>query len=115
MALRRLGLICALLAVPAGTAGAEIAISGDARMGLAFDSSADPRIALINRIRIRFTAQGVTDGGLVYGIELDADRLGAAQRRGPAGRLSLSAGGHRLSFGAPFGTDAAEVWRHSGQ
>ena len=92
------GIAAALLAAWGGAASADVTISGDARMGIAFDSSADPRFSFANRIRIEFHAGGVTDGGLEYGVNLRLDE-GSAAARGARGSVSISSGGHRLSFG----------------
>lgn len=92
------GIAAAFLAAWGGVAVADVTVSGDARMGIVFDSSADPRFSFAKRIRVQLNARGVTDGGVEYGVNLRLDEAGAAAR-GAGGSVSVSTGGHRLSFG----------------
>ena len=64
------------LAASTGFAAAEVALSGDARMGLILGSDGDARFT--SRARVRFTMSGTTDGGLEFGASFRADQAPAA-------------------------------------
>lgn len=89
--------IIVMLAAPAaaqpglGQGQGGVFISGDARMGVAYDSSAEGGLSFVNRLRIKFHFQGQTDGGLGYGVALgDRDSAGPATARGDSdGALSF--------------------------
>lgn len=87
-------ILCALMVAPAA---AEVRFSGDARMGMLYDSS-DGGLRLVNRLRIGMTLQGTTDGGIDYGFTLQLDEAAQAAR-GTGGTVKVRAGRHSLSFG----------------
>jgi len=64
--MRKLLLISTVLVATAGAATADVAVSGDARMGL---TSADggKEFQFSSRVRIKFTLSGETDSGLKFG------------------------------------------------
>ena len=82
----------------AGAASAEVAVSGDARIGLRYD---DHLICdnctdgyrsgwnTISRARVKFVMTGETDSGLSFGAELRADNAAGANR---GSSKSMSAG-----------------------
>ncbi|AUH65207.1 porin [Paracoccus zhejiangensis] len=86
------------LVMTAGVASAEIALSGDARMGLVYDGN-DAQFA--SRARVRFTATGETDSGLSYGASFRVDHERAAQRAGNGTRGAVYVSGTygKLSMG----------------
>lgn len=66
----------------AGTASADVTVSGDGRMGLLYLDSAyqnaisgdEKSYNFTSRIRIEFTASGETDGGLAFGGSIRVDQ-----------------------------------------
>lgn len=70
------------LALSAGAAVADVAVSGDGRMGIVNTSNAvGADVQFSSRLRITFTASGTTDGGLEFGGSVRADNAGANQTR----------------------------------
>lgn len=91
--MKHLVLATASLAALSGHAHAEIALTGDARMGVVHDGN---DLQFSQRIRLRFTMSGETDDGLEFGATFRAhDAEGAAQ------------GG---AFGASDDDKAGHVW-----
>lgn len=69
------------LVLSAGVAAAEVAVSGDARMGVAsaYDSVTDKtNLNFSSRARVKFTLSGETDGGLGFGASFRADQATAS-------------------------------------
>lgn len=67
----------------AGAAAAEVAVSGDAKLGMRWDSNAvcatcadgeDSAFNVVNRARVKFTMTGQTDSGLEFGATIRADQ-----------------------------------------
>ncbi len=83
--MRRVLIALAALPVLALPAAAEVRFSGDARMGVVYDSDArdgnDSRLRFDSRAELRIELRGQTDGGLRYGIALDLDELPRTRRR----------------------------------
>jgi outer membrane protein OmpU len=71
--MKKVLLATSALAMMAGAASAEIALSGSARMGLVY---LDGDTHFNSRVRIVFTASGETDGGLSFGASMRADQIG---------------------------------------
>ncbi|MBF9056284.1 porin [Rhodobacterales bacterium HKCCA1065] len=87
------------LALSAGAAVADVAVSGDGRMGIVNISNAvGADVQFSSRLRIAFTASGTTDGGLEFGGSVRADNAanGAA---GTAGSVFISGGFGKLTIG----------------
>jgi outer membrane protein OmpU len=61
------------LVLSAGVAAAEVAVSGDARMGVVYDGD---EMNFSSRARVKFTLSGETDGGLGFGASFRADQAG---------------------------------------
>ena len=103
MPLRSALLILPLLALPAVADAPGLSLSGDARMGVVWDSGralgpAETGLRLTSRARLRLQFTGETDGGLRFGADL---RLDEATGRPSGGSVSIgnpSTGG-RLSVG----------------
>lgn len=96
----------------AGAASAEVAVTGDARIGLRYDNSlictdcADGERSgfnVVSRARIKFIATGETDSGLSFGAELRADQAGGANQGSnssmAAGTVFISGTYGRLTAG----------------
>jgi len=88
------------LVATAGVAAADVSLSGSARMGLQYDSSAATSTTLDNRVRIWFKASGETDGGLGWGAKIRIQK----EDEGAAGAVNnssvwISGGWGKLTFG----------------
>jgi outer membrane protein OmpU len=69
------------LVLSAGVAAADVAVSGDGRMGIISNFNDD--VSFTSRIRIAFTASGETDGGLSFGGSIRADNAGGITINNP--------------------------------
>jgi outer membrane protein OmpU len=77
--MKKVLLATSALAMMAGAASAEIALSGSARMGLVYNetlSGGSGETFFSSRVRIVFTASGETDSGLSFGASMRADQMG---------------------------------------
>lgn len=85
------------LVISVGAAAAEVSVSGDARMGVQSKNGED---AMLNsRIRIKFAASGVSDGGMEFGGSMRADQAkdpgaqngtaGDVYIKGPFGKVTM--------------------------
>lgn len=75
--MKKILLATSAVALFAGAAAAEVAVSGSARMGLTYaDDGVDTTTAFSSRVRIVFTASGETDTGLSFGASMRADQSG---------------------------------------
>ena len=84
--MKKVLLATSALAMMAGAASAEIALSGSARMGLIYaDDGTDSSTAFSSRVRIVFTASGETDSGLSFGASMRADQFGGNDNDGSNG------------------------------
>ena len=79
----------------AGAASAEVAVSGDARIGMRYDSdlcanaactTTDSAWNVVNRARVKFTMTGTSDSGLEFGAEVRAEE---AQRARYGSQISI--------------------------
>ncbi|MCV2876212.1 porin [Rhodobacteraceae bacterium XHP0102] len=109
------------LIATAGVASADIALTGDARMGITNTESAtnvDNETQFNSRLRFTLTASGVTDGGLEFGGSARVDHYdentdiadpartsgngaipGAAADRGTAGSVFISGAFGKITMG----------------
>ena len=84
------------LALSAGAAVADVAVSGDGRMGIVNTSNeVGADVQFNSRLRIAFTASGTTDGGLEFGGSVRADNAAG----GTAGSVFISGGFGKLTMG----------------
>jgi outer membrane protein OmpU len=77
--MKKILLATSAVALMAGAASAEIALSGSARMGLVYDGTLNAGTGetyFSSRVRIVFTASGETDSGLSFGASMRADQDG---------------------------------------
>jgi outer membrane protein OmpU len=87
------------LALSAGAAVADVAVSGDGRMGIVNTGDAvGADVQFSSRLRIAFTASGTTDGGLEFGGSVRADNA-AGGAAGTAGTVFISGGFGKLTMG----------------
>jgi len=79
------------LVMTAGVAAAEVAVSGDARIGLRYESDTDyvgdSSWNVVNRARVKFHMTGESDAGITFGAKIRAD-----QKANSGGRNSATAG-----------------------
>ena len=94
------------LAMSAGFAAADVAVSGDARMGVV---STDGVATFSNRIRVKFSGSGTTDGGLAFGGSFRANEASLAESAGTKGSTFISGAFGKISFGSLDSGDAASV------
>lgn len=90
------------LVMLAGAAAAEVALSGDARLGFVYDGE---DLQFSSRARVKFTLSGETDAGLAFGASFrvdqenyNANRFRSAAR-GTAGSVWISGSYGKLSMG----------------
>ncbi len=110
--MKKILLATTLLAGFAGAASAEVALSGDARMGIISDGD---DITFTSRARVKFTMSGETDGGLQFGAEFRADNADAGDdgiggaENGQAGKVFIKGAFGTLSMGDVDGAALAAV------
>jgi outer membrane protein OmpU len=90
----------------AGFAAADVAVSGDARMGVVSNGDA---AVFSNRIRVKFSGSGTTDGGLAFGGSFRANEASLAESAGTKGSTFISGAFGKISFGSLDSGDAASV------
>lgn len=101
-----------LLLASTGIASADVALTGDARMGLLRDYGAD-EISFTSRARVTFTLSGESDSGFSFGASFRADNAGDAAE-GLAGSVYISGGFGKLTMGDVDGAAQAAVGQVSG-
>lgn len=73
--MKKILLATSILAATTGYAAAEVALTGDARMGVVYDGN---DVQFSSRARVRFNLSGQTDTGLEFGATFRADQAGTA-------------------------------------
>ncbi|MFD1880437.1 porin [Paracoccus pacificus] len=102
----------ALVMMTAGVASAEVALSGDGRMGIVYDGN-DAQFS--SRIRARFTMTGESDAGLSFGGTFRVDQENYSSNsfrsaaRGTAGAVWISGTYGKLSMGDTVSASEAAV------
>ena len=92
------------LTLSAGVATADVALSGDGRMGIMYDNSAANKFSFTSRARVTFTLSGETDSGASFGGSFRADHAGAGGAvAGNAGSVFVSGEFGRLTMGDTAG------------
>ncbi|WP_374430466.1 porin [Tabrizicola sp.] len=125
--MKKILLATSAVALMAGAASAEVALSGSARMGLVYaDDGTDTSTAFSSRVRIVFTASGETDTGLAFGASMRADQFGGNSNDGSNGSsgnsgttngdstVFISGGFGKLTMGDVGGAADALVGQVSG-
>lgn len=87
------------LVLSAGFASAEVAVSGDGRMGFVYDGA---DLQFSSRIRTKFTMTGESDSGLSFGGSMRVDQqdeAGGKASAGTAGSVYVSGTYGKLSMG----------------
>ena len=96
------------------SAAAEVTVGGDARMGVQSVNGEDAK--LNSRIRIKFTASGMSDNGVEFGGSMRADQVNADTEAGGASGGSQTGTAGEVFINGPFGkvamgdTDGAFDW-----
>lgn len=107
--MKKVLLATTVLAMTATVAAAEVAVTGNARMGVVYNGdNANDKLQFANRIRVIFTMSGETDSGLSFGASVRADQAGAANTGGSAGSVFISGAFGTLTMGDVVGA-AEEV------
>lgn len=88
--MKKVLLASTVLAMSASVAAAEVAVSGSARMGVAYNSEAPNELGFTSRVRVAFALSGESDSGLSFGASIRADNAaagnnGAQRTAGTAG------------------------------
>lgn len=115
--MKKILLATSAVALMAGAASAEIALSGSARMGLVYaDTPAGSDTEFSSRVRIVFTASGETDTGLSFGASMRADQNGGNTDGTENGdsTVFISGGFGKLTMGDVGGAADALVGQVSG-
>ena len=86
------------LLLSAGVAAAEVAVSGEGRMGIVDALGDDTDAGFSSRIRIAFSASGETDAGLSFGGSIRADNAGGGEG-GTAGNVFVEGTFGKISMG----------------
>lgn len=104
------------LVLSAGFASAEVAVSGDGRMGVIYDGN-DAQFS--SRARVKFTLTGESDSGLSFGgafrVDQESDYTAGntessrSAARGTAGAVWISGTYGKLSMGDVFGAAEAAI------
>ncbi|MFB2594265.1 porin [Paracoccus sp. p4-l81] len=87
------------LILSAGFAQAEVAVSGDGRMGLVYNGD---DMNFSSRVRVKFTLTGESDSGLSFGGNIRADNA-AAGAKGYAGDIWVSGAFGKIAMGDVVG------------
>ncbi|PJF08606.1 porin [Pseudorhodobacter sp. MZDSW-24AT] len=74
--MKKVLLASTVLAMSASVAAAEVAVSGSARMGVAYNSEAPNEFGFTSRVRVAFALSGESDSGLSFGASIRADNSG---------------------------------------
>lgn len=120
--MRKILLLSAAATLAAGTARAEVTLSGSARMGIVtVDDGSDRVTSFSSRARIGFTGSGETDSGLTFGASMRADQKGGNDPDNGSGgdtngdsTVFLSGGFGRVTMGDVNGAADALVGQVSG-
>ncbi|WP_444453880.1 porin [Rhodobacter capsulatus] len=103
--MKKLLIATTALVMTAGMAAAEVKLSGDARMGVAYaggDGVTDNEWNFSSRARVKFTLSGTTDTGLEFGATFKTSDLrgeDADPRNGSRGTVFLSGAFGKVTMG----------------
>ena len=89
-----------------GVAAAEVAVSGDGRMGVVATDGGD--VGFNSRVRIKFAASGETDNGLTFGGSIRADNAGGGAG-GTGGSVNVAGAFGTITMGDVSGAPEAAV------
>lgn len=109
--MKKILLATTLLAATTGFAAAEVALSGDARMGIV--STAGANAVFDTRARVGFALSGETDSGLSFGASFRADNASDAAA-GEAGSVTVSGAFGTIAMGDVDGAAKGAVGHVAG-
>ena len=105
--MKKILLATTVLAMSAGFAAADVSVSGDGRMGI---KSEDGVSTLWNRMRVKFSGSGTTDGGLSFGGSFRAgEAADADDDKASKGSVFISGAFGKITMGSVDSGDAASV------
>lgn len=105
--MKKILLATTVLAMSAGFAAADVSVSGDGRMGIV---STDGVSTLWNRMRIKFSGSGTTDGGLSFGGSFRAGEASTADDdEASKGSVFISGAFGKMTMGSVDSGDSAVV------
>lgn len=96
--MKKLLLATTVLVAGASVAAAEVALSGDARMGLINDFGSATDTTFTSRARVSFGLSGESESGLSFGASFRADNAGGAEK-GTSGSVFIQGAFGKLSMG----------------
>jgi outer membrane protein OmpU len=109
--MKKILLATTILSMSAGFAAAEVAVSGDARMGVvgAYNTTTGKNVSTFSsRVRFSFSGSGTTDGGLAFGGSARADNASGAAS-GINGSTFISGAFGKITMGDVDSGDKASV------
>ena len=95
-----------VMSMTAGVAVAEVAVTGDARMGLIYDGN-DAQFS--SRARVKFTLTGESDAGLSFGASFRADNADDDAKNGTSGSVWISGAYGKLEMGDTVSATEAAI------
>ncbi len=95
-----------VMSMTAGVAVAEVAVTGDARMGLVYDGN-DAQFS--SRARVKFTLTGESDAGLSFGASFRADNADDDAKNGTSGSVWISGTYGKLEMGDTVSASEAAI------
>ena len=95
-----------VMSMTAGVAVAEVAVTGDARMGLIHDGN-DAQFS--SRARVKFTLTGESDAGLSFGASFRADNADDDAKNGTSGSVWISGTYGKLEMGDTVSATEAAI------
>jgi outer membrane protein OmpU len=101
--MKNLLLATTALVLTAGVAAAEVAVSGDGRMGVVYDGD---EMNFESRARVKFTLSGETDGGLGFGASFRSHEAVDAEA-GLEGSIYVSGAFGKVEMGDTVGASEA--------
>jgi outer membrane protein OmpU len=96
--MKKIILATTVLVAGVSVAGAEVTLSGDARMGITKAATLNSDAQFSSRARLKFTMSGETDNGLSFGASFRADKATAAEN-GSSGSVFISGAFGKLEMG----------------
>jgi outer membrane protein OmpU len=96
------------LVMTAGVAAADVSVSGNGRMGIAYNSTDANTMSFTSRIRASIAMSGETDGGLSFGGSFGVHDAVAA-KTGQSGSIYISGAFGRITMGDVSGAAESVV------
>lgn len=100
--MKKVLLATTVLAMSATVAAAEVAVTGEARLGVIYNGNTlapDSKAKFTSRVRVKFAGSGETDGGLSFGFSVRADQSGQGNTANNDSTAFISGAFGKLTFG----------------